>query len=391
MFLAAALPPFILTISLVVLFIFFTGLGLKRLGQPYIISYILAGVLLGGQGLGVITDHVAVAHMGELGIILLLFFIGMEIDLPRFIRGWRVAIIGTSVQIGASVALMLALGWFAGWPAARSVLMGFVIALSSSAVIIRLLQDKGLVDTRIGRHVLTILLTQDVLIVPLLILTSFLGGRTESTGSLLLLLAGGALIVGILVTIYRRSTVRIPLAHRVEGDHELQVFLALFLCFGGALVSGLFGLSPALGAFVGGMVMHAARETHWIHNTLHSFRVLFVSIFFIGVGLQIDLDFIAANAGLLLGAIAAVYVTNHLLNSVILRTVRNSWADALLGGALLAQIGELSFLLADSAHDLDLFGSYGYHFTISLISLTLFISPFWIAATQALSRRMVRR
>ena len=265
------------------------GLFMKKLHQPYIVSYILVGIVLGESGFGLVENSEQIQHMGEIGIILLLFFIGMEINLPDFVRQWRVALVGTSLQVTFSVLLVCLFGWFLGWNLVRSIILGFVIALSSSAVIIKLLEEKGLMKTQVGQNVLSILLTQDIIIVPLLIITSFLGGRDVPGYELGLMIVGGILILGILAYIYRYQKVSLPYSKLIASDNELQVFLAIFLCFGGALLTSLFGLSAALGAFVGGMVMHAAQETSWLHDTLHSFRILFVAVFFVTIGFDLHL------------------------------------------------------------------------------------------------------
>ncbi len=389
MFLANS-DPTIGFISILAILVMAVGLLLKKINQPYIIGYILIGALIGKHGLGFINDAATIDHLGEIGIILLLFFIGMEISLPEFIKQWRVAAIGTLLQVGTSVAIVLGIGYFFDWNIERSIIIGFVIALSSSAVIIKLLADKNLVNTRVGKNVLSILLMQDIIIVPLLIVTSLLGGKEEPLQNIILMLAGGLVIVVALVYIYYKKTIALPFSKTIEKDRELQVFLAIFFCFGGALSASIFGLSPALGAFVGGMIVHASRATHWIYNTLDSFRILFVAIFFISIGLQIDFYFIYENLTAITIVIIAVYLTNHLINSMILRLFSSPWKEAFLGGALLAQIGELSFLLSSSAYSMGIIETYAYNFTISLISLTLVISPFWITLTEKLiaNRRM---
>lgn len=384
MLLFTKLDPIVGFASLLAILAILIGLLLKKMKQPYIIGYILIGVVLGEQGLGMIEDKESIHHLGEIGIILLMFFIGMEISLPELVKRWKIAVFGTLIQVGLSVLIIYAIGYFADWKLARSIVLGFVIALSSSAVIIKLLEDKQLIDSPIGKNVLSILLTQDIIVVPLLIITSFLGGTSEPTGNIILMIGGGMLIIAVLVYIYFKQTVKLPFSKSIKNDHEFQVFVAIFFCFGGALLASLFGLSPALGAFVGGMIMHAAKSTKWIHNTLHAFRVLFVAFFFISIGLQIDFTFIYQNAFLIAIILFFVYITNHLINAFILRLFSLTWREALLGGALLAQIGELSFLLSSSAFHLDIIGQYGYQFTISLISLTLIISPFWILITEKL-------
>jgi CPA2 family monovalent cation:H+ antiporter-2 len=362
-----------------VLLILALGLFLKRIHQPYIVSYILVGVLMGSDGLGMVENTVQIQHMGEIGIILLLFFIGMEIDLPDFVKQWKVALIGTILQVTFSVGLILGLGHFLGWNTARSVILGFVIALSSSAVIIKLLEEKGLLPTKMGKNVLSILLTQDILIVPMLIITSFMGGRDVPFGEIALMIVGGVLIIGLLAYIYWKKKIKLPYNKLIAKDNELQVFLAIFFCFGGALITSFFGLSAALGAFVGGMVMHAAEESTWLHDTLHSFRILFVAIFFVTVGLQLDLTFIGANLLPVTLLVLGVYLTNHIVNAGILRFFLPNWRQALLAGALLAQIGELSFLVSFSAYQSGILQEYGYQITLATICLTLLISPFYIA------------
>ncbi len=382
MLLISTLDPIITLVAILAVLVIAISIILRKFNQTYIIGYILVGVILGEHGLNTVKDAESIHLLGELGVILLLFFIGMEINLVDFLKRWKLAVIGTLSQIAISVGLVLLIGYYYNWNIARSIVLGFVIALSSSAVVIKLLQDKNLIDTKIGKNVLSILLAQDVALVPLLLIISQLGGKSESIESILLMSIGAILIIAILGYIYVKGTIFLPFSKKIYRDHELQVFMAIFLCFGCALATSLFGISAALGAFVGGMIINAAKATHWIHDTLHSFRILFVSFFFISVGLQIDLTFIYENLWAISLTILIVYVTNHLLNSLILRVFSCTWKEALLGGALLAQIGELSFLLSSTAFGLGIIENFGYNFTISLISLTLVVSPFWIALTE---------
>ena len=383
--LAAGFLPFITGLSVVVLLVVLLCFGLKRLGQPYIIGYILAGVLLGESGLGLIERSENIEYLGEIGIVLLLFFVGMEIDLPKFRDQWRVALFGTALQIGLSVLFMFGFGWWLGWNVAQSIVLGFVVAMSSSAVIIRLLEERGIGQSYLGKNVLAVLLTQDIFIAPLIIITALLGGGASASPLEYVKLIGGAvLFVGIVAYIYRRRKIRLPFSKIIANDHELQVFVALLFCFGGTLLSAQLGLSAGLGAFVAGMVMHAGKATTWIHDTLISFRVIFVSIFFISVGLQIDFAFILEHWPALLVGLVAVYFTNHFVNAAVLRAFSETWREALFSGALLAQIGELSFLISSTAHDSGIFEDYIYQFTISLICITLVLSPFYILATEKL-------
>ncbi|WP_010182346.1 cation:proton antiporter domain-containing protein [Aquimarina agarilytica] len=387
MFLSTTLDPIVALVSLMAILIILLGLFLRKIKQPYIIGYILVGAFLGEHGMGFIKDAETIKHLGEIGIILLLFFIGMEISLLELVKKWKIAAIGTTLQVIISVLVLMGIGYFLNWKIERSIIMGFVISLSSSAIIIKLLEDKNLINSKIGKNVLSILLTQDIIVVPLLIIASLLGGEPEPIESILLMSVGGVLIILTLFYLYKKREIKLPFSDKIKKDHELQVFLAILMCFGGALLASLFGLSPALGAFIGGMVMHSAKSTDWIHNTLHSFRVLFVAFFFISVGLQINFMFIYNNMITIAEVLIAVYIINHIINAVILKLFSCTWKEALVGGALLSQIGELSFLLSFSAYSMNVIGNYAYNFTISLISLTLIISPFYIGLTEKLTQR----
>ncbi|MDV7186383.1 cation:proton antiporter [Lutibacter sp. TH_r2] len=391
MFLYTQLDPTVAFVSVLAILIIIFGLILKRFKQPYIIGYIMIGALLGEHGIGLIKDTESIHHLGEIGIILLLFFIGMEISLPELVKQWKLAVIGTLLQVCISVLIVIGIGYFFNWNIQRSVILGFVIALSSSAVIIKIIQDKNLITTRIGKNVLSVLLMQDIIIVPLLIITSIIGGKEEPVEKIILMVVGGLLVMAILVYIYIKRSIKLPFESKLENDHELQVFAAILLCFGGALLASIFGLSPALGAFVGGMVMHVSKATDWIYDTLHSFRVLFVALFFVSIGLQIDFQFIIKNYVVISIVLLSVYLTNHFINSFILKLFSCKWHESILGGALLAQIGELSFLISSSAFSLGILGSFGYKFTISLISLTLLISPFYISSTEKLLKILQKK
>lgn len=358
------------------------GLLLRYLRQPYVIAYILAGVLLGEHGFKLITDEALIGTVGEFGLMLLLFFIGMETDLSGLIKNWRLAVIGTIFQILGSILLVWLIGALFDWQLNRVILLGFVISLSSSAVVIKLLQDNDEAATLIGKNVISILLVQDILIVPMLIATNYLGGAIPPTEEIVLQLVGGGIIIGGMIWVLRQKQLVLPFSKQVEEDHELQVFVALIVCFGAAALTAFFGLSPALGAFVGGLIVHSAKSTTWFHDSLHSFRVIFVALFFVSIGMLIDLQFLIDNWVVVVSLILAVCFSNHFINAVVLRFFGNDWKSSLYGGALLAQVGELSFVLAASAFQTEIISDFAYKLAILVISLSLLISPFWIILTK---------
>ncbi len=376
--------PIIPSLALFSLAVLGLGFILRKLKQPFLLAYIIAGVLLSDQGLGLFTNADQIALLGDVGIVLLLFFIGMETNLPDLVQQWKVAIGGTIGQVLLSVGLVTLVGWPLEWSWSRILMLGFIISLSSSAVVIRLLQESGEIRRRLGRKVLSILLMQDVLVVPMLVAASYLGGTRPEPEDLWRQAIGAVLVILFFIWLLRKQHVRLPWTEHLEQDHELQVFAALIICFGFAFVTSAFSLSAALGAFLAGLMIHADEHTRWLHDSLESFRVLFVALFFVYVGMQLDLDFLSENATQVLLLLVLVLVTNHFVNAVILRWSGCGWAEAMYGGALLAQIGELSFLLAATGYQIGALSDYGYQMTLAVISLSLFVSPFWIALSKRL-------
>ncbi len=355
------------------------GLLLRALKQPHVVAYLIAGVVLGPDGFALMTDQVTISRLGEVGVILLLFFVGMEISLPDLLARWKVPVIGTILQIGVSVGCVALLGASQDWPWERIILIGFVISLSSTAVVIKILQARGDLERPVGRDVIGILLMQDLAIVPMLIVIGLMGGASPGGGALVLQIAGGIGVLGVLAYLVRRSEVNLPLSKWLDGDMELQVFAGGFVCFGLALVTGLVGLSAALGAFVGGIIVGAAKENTWVHESLFPFHVLLLALFFVSVGMLIRLEFLWEHGGMILILVAAAVLTNTAVNMLILRVLGRTWRNSFYGGAILSQIGEFSFVLAAVGEQAGLIGDFGYQVTIAVIALTMLFSPAWIA------------
>ena len=361
-----------------ILAVLMLGLVLRAIRLPYVIGYLVAGIILGPHGVAVITDEDMLAHLGAIGVVLLLFFIGMEVAPQKLLDNWKVAVLGTLLQILISVGCVWPLGLFLDWPVSRIVLIGFVISLSSTAVVMKLLQDWKEFDTRVGQNVLVILLTQDLAVIPMMIILSLLGGTHGEACNIWLQLSGAVAIAALVAYIAIKETIRLPLSRFVGNDHELQVFAALCICLGLSLLTGLAQLSTALGAFVGGMVIGATKETQWARHSLESFRIVFVALFFVSIGMLVDLNFIRSH-WLQLGALVILVITtNTFINGAVLRILGDNWRDSLYAGTLLSQIGEFSFVLAAVGIQSNIITTYGYQMTIAVISITLLISPPWI-------------
>ena len=371
--------------------IILASLLFKLLKQPYVIAYILVGIIMGPYGIRMFTDEVLIANLGSFGLVLLLFFIGMDISLPKLISNWRIPVLGTLIQVTFSVAAVGMLGSFLHWPFNRIIVLGFVISLSSSAIVINYLQNKGQIGSRVGQNVIGILLVQDILVLPMLIALNYISGSIPQLLDIVKQVLGGCLIVGITIWILWKKKIHLPWGEHIRKDHEIQVFMAFTFCFGFSILTDLLGLSSALGAFVAGIIVSSAQETTWVQRSLHAFRVVFVAMFFVSVGMLIDLDFLITNLEIVSAMVLLAFVTNNFINGIICRFLGETWSDSLYTGAILAQIGEFSFILGATAYSIGLVSSYTYQLTISTISVTLILSPLWIfLVTKVISREKVR-
>ncbi len=371
--------PLILQLVVASLVLLGVGLMMRILRQPHVVGYLLAGMLLGPHGIALVTDIATLQRVGDFGVILLLFFVGMKVSPRRLIENWRITILGTLVQIGASVAVMAVIGTALGWPMNRIVLMGFVISLSSTAIVLTYLHERGELQTRVGQDVVGVLLAQDLAIIPMLIIIGLMAGGPVNPKALGLQGAGVVFIGLMLWWLTRAGRVRIPLGARLRADHEMQVFAALVMCLGLAFLMGLFGLSSALGAFMAGMLIGVARETSWVQNRLEPLRVVFVAVFFVSVGSLVDLQYAGDHWGLILSVVGLVLATNWLINAGMFHMLGESWGHSVYAGALLSQIGEFSFLLAAFGLQVGMITGFAYQLTVAVIALSLVLAPAWIA------------
>lgn len=366
-------------------------MAMRMLHQPHVVGYLLAGILLGPQGLSMLSEQESLNRLGDFGVVLLLFFVGMETTPLKLLKNWRITFLGTAVQIGGCIFLISLVGWWLHWPASRILLIGFVISLSSTAVVLNYLRETHQLKAKIGQDALGILLAQDLALIPMLIVVGVMGGEKLDSGKLALQLAGALLVLALLAWMTLGKFVHIPLGKKLRGDHELQVFFAFSLCLGLALLTGLFQLTSALGAFVAGMLVGVARETNWVHHRLEPFRVVFVAVFFVSIGTLVDVHFVLDNLILVVALVVAVFFGNTVINATVLRLLGDPWRYSIYAGAHLAQIGEFSFVLAAVGVKNDLISGYAYQFAVAVIALSLMLSPAWIGLIGRIQKRVIVR
>ncbi|MCX7697778.1 MAG: cation:proton antiporter [Bacteroidales bacterium] len=379
-----AQSSFVDQISVMVVFSLVLIFLLKKIHQPYFLAYILVGILLGKNGLNLVTSERMIFDLGDFGLILLLFFIGAEIDLQVFSKNFKHSFVGVILQIALSFLFMSMVGIYYGWSWKIVLFFSFVISLSSTALVFQFLMQNASLNSPVGILTGGILLVQDVLIVPMLLTLHFISKDSIVLNEFLPTLIGAILIVVFFWLILKYKFFRIPFRHELKSDHELQVLLAFFMCFGFSWLTNLMGLSAALGAFIAGILVSKDRCNVYLKQALIPFRVFFLSFFFLSIGMRMDLPFLFNNFQLVALITLAIFVVNSLINAVVFKIRRFSWAESFYAGALLSQIGEFSFVLAQVASVLGLINDFLFQILISTITMTMVLTTPWIAFVQAM-------
>jgi CPA2 family monovalent cation:H+ antiporter-2 len=350
------------------------GTLMTRLRQPAIVGYILAGILLGPSGLKLIQDREQVGALAELGVLLLLYFVGMELSLRNFRRAWRIAVFSTLLQIGVSVGLVMALTRFFGWPSSHAVLFGFVLALSSTAVAVRMLDEIGELRSRVGRITVGILVAQDLAVAPMLFVVAALSGDSDVSTVIFKITLSVTLLAGATLYLSRKRKIDLPLAAVTAGGMDLTPIAALTWCFAFAAFAGLIGLSPAFGAFFAGLLVSSSRQRHMVSESAQPVQSVLLMVFFLSIGLLIDLEFLWEN-----------------LAAVILVWLFVAGFKTILSSLVLAQLGEFSFVLGAAAIDRSVIDSEIYRMIVAVTVLSLVTSPLWLNAARRLHHRAAQR
>ncbi len=371
----------------------FLGALAERLRQHALVGYLLAGTLLGPHGFALVTDSAEVELLAELGVALLLFAIGLEFSFARFRSLGRPVLVGGSLQVIATAAAGTAVGLALGLPVAAAVALGVVIAPSSTAVVMRLLGSRAELESPHGRAAVSVLLFQDAAIVPLVLVLELLKGEGGPGAAALALarsLVLAALLVGVLLLLLRKVLPPLLGSQALRANRDLPVLLAVGTGLGATWAAHAAGLSPALGAFLAGVVLGESPFATQVRADVGALRALLATLFFGSIGMLGDPGWVLAHLPEVLGVVAAVVVGKALLAAGALRLAGVGFASAAGAGVGLAQIGEFSFVLAEVARD-GLFGERSFHLVVSATIASLFLTPSLVATAPGLARRIAVR
>jgi CPA2 family monovalent cation:H+ antiporter-2 len=360
----------------------------RSLHLPPLLGYLLVGIAVGPFALAWIPDTEEGRNLGEFGVVFLMFSIGLEFSLAKLFQ-LRRAVFGLGLtQVLVTLAGVLALAAAAGAPWQAALALGGAIAMSSTAIVLRVLAERMQLETPHGRDILGVLLFQDLAVVPLLILIPAIAdGSGELVQRLAVALAkGGAVLVVVLFLGQKLMRVWFHVVAR-RRSHELFILNVLLITLGLAWLTERAGLSLALGAFLAGMLIAETEYRHQVEEDIRPFREVLLGLFFVTIGMRLDLGTVAANLAVTLAFTALLVTFKFALVAGLARAFGASPGAALRSGLALAQAGEFSLVLVVQAQSLALLDRDVTQLVVAAMLLSMFAAPFLIQASDKLALR----
>jgi len=345
---------------------------------PAIVGFLITGVIAGPYGLGLVHAVHEVEVMAEVGVVLLLFTIGLELSVGELARLRKNVLVGGGGQVALTIAAFGLLAFGLGKSPSHAVFVGFLAALSSTAIVLKILQQRAEMDSVHGRIVLSILIFQDLAVVPMMLLVPFLAGTAGGGGDGLAFLWPTVKGLGLVVLVFLAARKVVPvLLHRVVQTRSRELFLisTLSLCLATAFLTSKAGLSLSLGAFLAGLVISESEYSISALEGILPFRDVFTSLFFVSVGMLLDVSYLAAHLPPVLGATGAVIVLKAAMATLAAYLLGYPLRPALMAGLALSQIGEFSFVLAKVGLDAGLVDADGYQLFLAASIVTMVLTP----------------
>jgi CPA2 family monovalent cation:H+ antiporter-2 len=354
------------------------GLLMSWLRMPAAAGFILVGMALGPTGAGLIRATRAIETLAELGVLMLLFIIGMEMRLASFAKSLPKAL-GVTAVTCAVIPVSVGLFTYAvHGEVLGGIVIGFMLSISSTAVAMKMIEDSQEKDTPAGRLSVAILVAQDLAVVPLLLITNTLGAPM-TTGALLgvggkLVLAFGLLAVFISV-LTKIKSFRFPASEHLLKNFDIGTLGVLGICFASAAASGLMGLSPALGAFLGGLAVGHSTLRRGALRMAQPVQAILLFVFFLSVGLLIDLDYLIQQVWVIAAALMVVTGGKTVLNFILLSLGGEKFDTAFAASLFLSPVGEFSFVIAGAGLAAHALSPAGHKLAIAVIAMSLLASP----------------
>ncbi len=385
------LPLVLRDLSIVLAIATAVALLFGRLHLSVVAAFLVAGAILGPTGAGLVAESGMVDALAEIGVALLLFTVGLEISLANLGKMRRRILQGGGVQLSATILLTVAVLSLARFPLSEAIFIGFVLSLSSTAIVLKVYADRMEIDSGHGKISIGILLFQDMAVIPMMLLIpSFRQWETAHLSMVAFTLVKAGVGVGVILL---ASHFLIPLLLKEVirlNSREILAMTVMCLILGTAWIARWWGLSLAMGAFLAGMVISESVYVHEIAAQIFPFRDVFNGVFFISVGMLLDLPFLVRHLPMILLVSVVVVVLKAVCAGAAIRSLNYPWRVSVIGAIGLAQIGEFSFLLMSEGFRDGLVGADVYQYLLSTAILTMVTTPFLIRAAPWAGRAFVR-
>jgi CPA2 family monovalent cation:H+ antiporter-2 len=375
----------ILGLSVLVIYLF------RKVKLPAILGFLATGILFGPNAIGIASQGEEIEMLSEIGVILLLFIIGLEFSLKNLMSIRKVVFIGGSIQVLLTIAITAGISFLLGYELTEAVMLGFLFALSSTAIVLKLLQEKGLMRSNHGRISLGVLIFQDIIVVPMILLVPIISGQESNVAGALAILAVKALF--LVVAIYVSARYLVPrLLHEIARTRSRELFLItiIVICFAVAFVTSLMGLSLALGAFMAGLCISESEYSHQATGLIIPFREIFTSFFFVSIGMLLDLNFLMMHLPVVLLFTVLAAALKFAVLVLAARVLRFSLKTSILVGLSLLQVGEFAFILSRTGMDAGLISELTNQYFLSVSILTMAATPFLIDYGERISNFLLR-
>lgn len=361
----------ILALSVVLILIF------QKLKLPTILGFLIAGMVVGPYGLSLVNASEEVELLAEIGVIFLLFVIGIEFSLKGLMAIKKTVLLGGAVQVGGTILLTAAIANAFGLAWNQAIFLGFLISLSSTAIVLKLLQSKGELNTPSGRIAIGILIFQDVIVVPMMLMAPLLSNQSgDVTGELLLMLVKVIAVLAIVVLMSRYLVPRILEMVVKTRNQELFILTIIVLCFATAWLTSAAGLSLALGAFFAGLIISESDYSYQATANILPFREIFISFFFVSIGMLLNIQFFFKYIHWVILLTLAVIVLKSLVVSIAAFILRYDSKTILISAFTLFQVGEFAFILSSAGLEHKLITEELYQYFLATSILSMAITPF---------------
>jgi len=347
---------------------------------PNIVGFLATGLICGPFGLGLVRDIAAVKLLAEVGVVLLLFTIGLEFSFRSLLHIKRPVLIGGSLQVAITVFFGFAVSRLFGLPPGVSVLIGFLISLSSTAIVLKIMQDRAEVETPHGGAALGILIFQDIVVVPMMLLIPLLAGDPNGGGRAALWIFIAKVISILALTIVSARWI-VPFAfYNIARTKSRELFLlsVIAICLAVAWLTYQAGLSLALGAFLAGLIISESEYSHQALGDILPFRDVFTSFFFVSIGMLLNVGFFFDHPLTLSSLALGVLFVKALIVVVVAILLGLSLRTAILVGVALSQVGEFSFILSEKALQYGLLAGDTHQIFLAVSVMTMMATPFAI-------------